>query len=539
MVETIVPVDLNFRAIAPLVTLAAAGLLTLLLDLILPKDRSRPWWYVAAAGGVAVAMWYVIDLWSYVPLRGATSLGVGEWGRLTEGISVFGGAYIVDRFTLLFEVIVLIAAFGAILMSAIRKDEEMSGYLALVMGAALGMCVLVGAGNLLTLFLGLEILSLNLYVGVAFRRDHRESKEAALKYLILGSVASAVMLYGFAFFYGQTGSISLAALAAGWGSESTLFMKVGLGLTLIGLAFKLALAPFHAWAPDVYQGASAPFTALMSVGTKAAAFAATVRILMAVLPAESADALTLPLWVLAVVSMLVGSFGAVAQQNVKRLLAYSGIAHAGYLMMALLGVSNQGIRAGVFYLFAYLFMNLGAFAVIAALGRGEEEGELISDFRGLFYRRPLLALAMTLFMLSLAGFPPAGGFTGKLFLILSALGSGTGAAAGWLVGAMVATTGVSAFAYLRVVTAMFRRTEPAAAAADVGGTLSRREVAAASGRDSLSAGAAEGAGAVSRGAEPFSWALGVVVGIAAIGSLYLGVLPRGIFTLADRLLPLL
>jgi len=520
-------VDLNFWAVAPLVTLAAAGMIVLLLDLVLPAGRSRPWCYAAGIGGVLVALYYVAGLWSG-PAAGpaASVVGAGALGRVTNGIAVFGGHYVLDRFTLLFNVIVLIAALCAILLSARNEDEEISGYLALVFGAALGMCVLAGAGSFFTLFLGLEILSLNLYVAVAFERDNLASKEAAFKYLILGAAATAAMIYGFALLYGQTGTMSLAGVAAGWSAGSTVLMKVGLGLLLLGLAFKLALAPFHAWAPDVYQGAPAPVTAFMSVGTKAAAFAALVRVLLAALP-EDASRLLLPLWILAVTSMVVGSFSAAVQTNVKRLLAYSGIAHVGYLMMALLGLTEQGITAGLFYLGAYLFMNIGAFAIVVWLGKDGREGEELSDFQGLFYRRPGLALAMTLFLLSLAGVPPAAGFQGKLYLVAAALSSGTGAAALWLVGALVVTTGVSAYAYLRVVTTMFRKDQIAGAAGaeamaeSAHAAASRYEVAAAR-----------------EGEVGFSWALAVVVAVAVLGTLYLGVLPQSVLALTRHVLPL-
>ena len=348
----------------------------------------------------------------------ASIIGAGLWGRVTNGISVFGGAYVVDRFTLLFSGIVLIAAFCTVLLSTARRDEDMPGYVALVLGAALGMCVLAGAGNFLTLFLGLEILSLNLYVAVAFERHNAAAKEAALKYLILGALATAAMVYGFAFLYGQTGTMSLSGLARGWEADSTVLMKVGLGLVLLGLAFKLALAPFHVWAPDVYQGATAPITAFMSVGTKAAAFAALVRSPPRAHARRVARALA-PLVGAGGGQHGGGSLSAAVQTNVKRLLAYSGVAHVGYLMMALLGMNHQGVSAGIFYMAAYLFMNIGVFAVVVSLGKNGREGEELSDFTGLFYRRPGLALAMTLFMLSLAGMPPAAGFQGKLYLVFS------------------------------------------------------------------------------------------------------------------------
>jgi len=510
-------VDLNFAAIAPLVTVAVAALLVLVLDLVLPADRSRPWWFAVSVGGLLLALWYVRSLWG-----GAAAPGVFE-GTLTRGITAFGGAFILDRFTLIFTAIVLVAALLSILISALRSERDLSGYLALILWSALGMAVLAGAGNLLTLFLGLEILSLSLYVIVAFREGER-SREAAFKYLILGSVASGAFLYGTALVYAQTGGMALESLALGWTSGGAL-MKVGFGLVVAAFAFKLALAPFHVWAPDVYEGAAAPVTAFMSVGTKAAAFAGLVRFLAAALP-EQSGVLMLPLWILAIVSMVVGSVGACAQTNVKRLLAYSGVAHVGYLMMALLGLNNDGISAGVFYLAAYLFVNIGAFAVVVWLGEGGREGEELSDFAGLFYRRPALAGAMTLFLLSLAGLPPTGGFPGKLFLVYSALRSGAGSPASWLVAALVITTAVSAFAYLRVVTAMFRR----------GVAQTGRE---AQGEAAAEAAVARDEAAAAPGARSgFSWALAAAVALSVIGTVYLGVWPKSVLQLAGQLLPL-
>ena len=510
-------VDLNFAAIAPLLTVAVAALLVLVLDLVLPANRSRPWWFAVSVGGLLLALWYVGSLWS-----GAAAPGPSE-GTFTRGITAFGGAFVLDRFTLIFTGIVLVAALLSILISARRSERDLSGYLALILWSALGMAVLAGAGNLLTLFLGLEILSLSLYVIVAFGEGER-SREAAFKYLILGSVASGALLYGAALIYAQTGGMSLASLALGWQSGGAL-MKVGLGLVVAAFAFKLALAPFHVWAPDVYEGAAAPVTAFMSVGTKAAAFAGLVRFLAAALPEEK-GALMLPLWILAVLSMVVGSLGACAQTNVKRLLAYSGVAHVGYLMMALLGLNNEGISAGVFYLAAYLFMNIGAFAVVVWLGKDGREGEELADFAGLFYRRPALAGAMALFMLSLAGFPPTGGFPGKLLLVYSALRSGVPRAAAWLVAALVITTAISAYAYLRVVTAMFRRGEAQAA----------REV---QGEGPAEAAATLDGGAAAREAgSGLSWALAAAVVLSVIGTVYLGVWPKSVLELAGQLLPL-
>ncbi len=512
-------VDINFAAIAPIVTLAVAALVVLVLDLILPYERSRPWWYAVSLGGIALSFWYLVGLWS-------NPAGI-------EGRSAFGGAYLLDRFGLIFGAIALGAAFLCVLQSVYRKEKDVSGYLALVLWSAMGMMVLAGAGNFLTIFMGLEVLSLSLYVVVAFGEGDAKSKEAAFKYLVLGSVASATILYGFAFVYGQTGSMDLGSVLSGWSGSSSLLMKVGVGLVLLAFGFKLALAPFHVWAPDVYQGASAPITAFMSVGTRAAAFAALTRFLMAALPEQGSD-LLIPLWVLAALSMVVGSLGACVQANVKRLLAYSSIAHAGYLAIAWLGFSNLGISAGVFYIAAYLFMNTGAFAIVVWLSKGQREGDTLEDFAGLFYRRPWLAAAMTLFMLSLAGFPTTAGFAGKIFLVSSAMASGMGSVGTWLVGLLAATSAISAYAYVRVIVAMFKG-ERASGALEA--SLTEREAAAASEEveESKSGSLPALEDATGIGA---SWALSLVVVVSIAGTLYLGLAPQSVLALASQLLPL-
>lgn len=510
-------VDINFSAIAPLITLATAALVVLVLDLILPAGRSRPWAYAAALAGVALSFWYTVSLRDLVAASGAAE----GFARITGGMTAFGGAYIVDRFGLLFGLIVLTAAFLAILLSFFRREEDVPGYLALVMWAAMGMMVLAGAGNFLTLFLGLELFSLSLYVLVAFGERDLRGKEAGLKYLVLGSVASAAMLYGLAFIYGQTGSVSLASIFAAWSGGGSALLKVGVGLVMLSFAFKLALVPFHTWAPDVYQGAPAPITAFMTVGTRAAAFAALVRFLMAALP-DPSGALLVPLWVLAVLSMIVGSLGACVQGNVKRILAYSGIAHAGYLMLALVGLTRQGISAAAFYFLAYLFMNVGALAIVVWLSSRHGEGDRLEDLEGLFHRRPVLAALMTLFMLSLIGFPTTAGFSGKLLLASAALASGA-EAAGWLVGALAVTSAISAYAYLRVVMVMFGDRQAAHVEEEaVAEAAATEEAADATGPEAIG----------------WSYALALVVAVCAVGTVYLGLMPGGAIALASNLLPL-
>lgn len=256
----------------------------------------------------------------------------------------------------------------------------------------------------------------------------------------------------------------------------------------------------------------------------------------------------MPLWILAILSMIIGSLGAAVQTNVKRLLAFSGVTHAGYLMLALVGLRSEGIQAGAFYMAAYLFMNLGVFAIVVWLTKDGREGETLSDFAGLFYRRPVLAISMTLFLLSLAGFPPAGGFPGKIFLIFSALASGVGNIAGWLVGTLVATTGISAYAYLKVVATMFRRGETAGVPTGIVGVAEAATTAEA-GVSSYGEEARvldelepeddlEGENEEPAEEVDFSWAYAIVVAVAVLGTLYLGILPNSALVLAEQLLPL-
>ncbi len=513
---------MNFSAIAPLLTLATAALLVLILDLILPYERSRPWWYAVALGGILLAGWYTLSLWSS--------------GAATSQ-AVFGGAYSLDRFGLLFGMIVLSAAFLAVLLSFFRKERDVSGYLALILWAAMGMMVLAGAGNFMTLFLGLELLSLSLYVLVAFGERDTKAKEAGFKYLVLGSVASAAMLYGLGFIYGQTGSMDFTALIAGWSDGASTLMQVGVGLVVLSFAFKLALVPFHKWAPDVYQGASAPVTAFMTVGTRAAAFAGLTRFLLAVVP-QGETSLLVPLWALAGLSMVVGSLGACVQTNVKRLLAYSGIAHVGYLSLSFLGLSDQGVSAGAFYLMAYLFMNLGAFAIVVWLSRNGQEGESLEDLAGLFRRRPVLAGTMTLFMLSLIGFPTTAGFSGKLIIAAAALSSGVGDVAAWLVGGLAVTTAISAYAYVKVIMAMLGTSEAGMEVRRE--NLDAVEVAVAAEptqetRDSTGTPIQPRMSSVEIG---YSWSLALVVAVCVAGTLYLGLMPRVALDLATNLLPM-
>ncbi len=483
---------INFTVAAPLLALAAGALVILLLDLLLPAKQAQPWWYIFGAGSVGVASYYV-------------------WNNWGTGLKGFGGAMVWDQLAQAFAVVLLLTTFLTILLAVTRSESDKSGYLALLLWAAMGMLVMVSAGNLLTIFLGLEILSLALYVAVAYDPARQQAKEAALKYFVLGSAASGFILFGFALIYGVTGTMDLALLTKASMAAGGLYYKVGIGMALVGFAFKLALVPFHAWAPDVYQGAPTPTTAFMSVGTKTAAFAVLGRFLLAVLPPINADKYLLPLAVVALLSMIGGSTVGIWQNDLKRLMAYSGIANAGYLIMAIVGLQSGGMTSAAYYMAAYAFTAMGIFAVILRLEADGVEGSTLSGLSGLYYKRPALAAAMSLFMFALVGLPPAGGFMGKFMLAKAAVaGISAGPLNAWLVliGLFV-SSGISAYVYLRVIGAMFKKPaeEPAA----------------------LMAGAEEGPLAFSK--ETVTYAVEAVLVIAVVGTIWLGLFPGGVVSL--------
>jgi len=319
--------------------------------------------------------------------------------------------------------------------------------------------VMAASNDLITVFLGLELMSLALYVMVGFRRSNLESNEAALKYFLLGAFASGFLLYGIALLYGATGSTNLRAIAA-FLSDSPLggsaLVLAGALLLLVGFGFKVAAVPFHMWTPDAYEGAPTSVTAFMSAGAKAAGFAALLRVAGSALAEIQADWRPILTW-LAILTMTVGNVSALLQTNLKRMLAYSSIAHAGYVLVALTAGGTEGASAAVFYLAVYSFMNLGAFGILALLGREQEERVLLSDLSGLGFRQPLLGLAMTVFMISLGGIPPTAGFMGKVYVFGAAIEAGLIP----LVIVGVLNSVVSVFYYLRVTVAMYMQEEPA------------------------------------------------------------------------------
>jgi NADH-quinone oxidoreductase subunit N len=383
----------------------------------------------------------------------------------------FSGLISANSFSTLLDWIILSAALLVLLGSAgyLKRDNMAPGeFCALVLFAAVGMCVMASAQELVTIFIGLEVSSIASYILVGYRRDSPLSDEAAMKYFLLGSFATAFFLYGIAMVYGASGTTRLDMISSSHGGPTPALLPLGLGLVLVGLGFKVSAAPFQIWTPDVYQGAPAPVTALLSTGPKAAAFAVLLRIIANVDAASGAWMWAL--WTVAVLSMFAGNLAALAQSNVKRLLAYSSIAHAGYILAALAAAAaaassgdpdmwTKGVAAALFYLAAYAFMKLGAFLMIAHLsGPGEQKLEL-SDFAGMGTRQPVAAACFSLFLFSLLGLPITAGFAAKLYVFGAALSSHLI----WLALAIAANTIIGAYYYLRVIVVMYMR-EPEAAA---------------------------------------------------------------------------
>jgi len=430
----LLPVD--WWALGAVLALSAAVLLLLLLELVPARPgSSRP-------AGVALA----------ALLAGGAAVTVARDARR----ALFGGMFVHDGLTVFFTVLLCAIGAVAVLLSwdYVKRTRIHHGeYYALLLCATLGMIVMAGANDLITMFLGLELMSLSLYVLVGFRRNSLESNEAALKYFLLGAFASGFLLYGIALLYGATGTTSLprmAAFLAGTPLHHDPLLLVGGLLLLAGLLFKVAAVPFHMWTPDAYEGAPTSVTAFMSAGAKAAAFAALLRFSLRVL-GDAPIAWGPVLSVIAVLTMTVGNVTALLQTNLKRMLAYSSIAHAGYVLVAVIAGGTAGASAALFYLAVYAAMNLGAFGVLTLLGRGTQEPVLMADVAGLGFRRPWLGLALTVFMLSLGGIPPTAGFMGKVYVFGTALQAGLVP----LVVIGVLNSVVSVFYYLRVTVALY------------------------------------------------------------------------------------
>jgi len=443
--------DLNLLLTLPALSVALWACVLLIADLWIPKGRKALTAWLAI-GGLVFAL--VATLFIY----------------RTPGVA-FNGMFVADRFSGFLNVVVLLTAIISILLSIDylkRTGMDRGEYYVLLLLTTSGVMFMASANDLTVVFIALELLSIPLYILAAFRAPDLKSEESGMKYFILGAFSSAFFVFGAALLFGASGSTSLpgildavARALAGEGS-SVVLLLMGAGLIIVGLGFKVAVVPFHMWTPDVYEGAPTPVTAFMSVAAKVGGFAALLRILLVALPAfvitEGTAVATWQnvLWIIAALTLILGNIVAVSQQNIKRLLAYSSIAHAGYILMAVAAAGSPGVgesatRAALIYLLAYAFTNLGAFAVVIAIEKDDGTGTTLADFKGLSRSRPLLAFIMAVFMLSLTGIPLTAGFIGKWVVFQATLEAGLYTLA--IIG--VLTSVISAFYYVRVIVNMF------------------------------------------------------------------------------------
>jgi len=378
-----------------------------------------------------------------------------------EGVAeyAFSNMIVIDRFTLFFNSLFIVATIITILISInyIREESINYGeYYVLVLLATVGMMFMAKANDLMIVFLGLETLSISIYVLVGFLRTNVKSNESSLKYFLLGAFSSGFLLYGIALVYGATGTTKLPDIARYIENTPHLLsnpmLLASIGLLIVGFGFKMALVPFHMWTPDVYEGAPTSITAFMSVGVKAAAFSVFLRVFLTSFPAFRVD-WTMILWVLAVVTMTLGNIVAISQENIKRMLAYSSIAHAGFILVAMTAGGYMATASIMYYLMAYTVMNLGAFAVVIIYGKKGEENILISDYAGSGFKYPFLSVAMVIFMFSLAGIPPLAGFIGKFYIFGAAVKQGFI----WLAIIAVLNSVVATYYYLRVTVIMYMK----------------------------------------------------------------------------------
>jgi NADH-quinone oxidoreductase subunit N len=435
--------EVALGALLPVLVILGTGALVLLLDLLPPRHSKEH------LGGIAL-----------LGIVGALLASLWQWGKEARA---FRDMVVLDGYALFFDVIICYAAALVVLLSIdyLRRNGVESGeYYALVLFSTAGMMLLASAGDLIVVFLAVELMSLSLYVLAGLFKTRLASGEASMKYFLLGAFASAFLLYGIALVYGATGTTNFERIAAALPRPplDPLFL-IGLALLLVGFGFKISSVPFQSWAPDVYQGAPTSVTAFIATGSKAAAFAAMIRLLVVAMRGAQPDWSAL-LWAVAAVTMTAGNVVAIAQSNLKRMLAYSSIAHVGYMLVGVVAGGAPGAGAVLFYLLAYTFTTAGTFGVITLCERAGEEAVDVGDYAGLARRHPVLAATLALFLLSLVGIPPLAGFVGKFYLFGAAVRSGYL----WLAVLGVLNSAVAAYYYLRVIVYMYMR-EPDGSAA--------------------------------------------------------------------------
>jgi NADH-quinone oxidoreductase subunit N len=466
----------DFYYILPELVLTAGALVVLVVDVLLPKE---------SRGALA---------WVTLLVIGATLVSLVPFA--STRVEVAHGLLAVDQFALFFKVVFLFAAAITVLMSVrylALEGASPGEYYFLILCATLGMMIMAGGIDLISIFIGLETMAVSFYILVGFIKPSQRSNEAAVKYFLLGAFSLGILLYGMSLMYGLSGTTNLRVMATAFaGQEHDGRLILAVILVVAGVGFKIAAVPFHMWAPDVYEGAPTPVTAFLSVGSKAASFAMLIRIFLEGLPAMSEDWRQL-FWVLAVITMTVGNVAALTQSNVKRMLAYSSIAHAGYVLIGIVAGTSRGVTAALIYLFIYAFMQLGAFTVIVVLHRRDVVGDELKDFSGLSFRNPFAAFAMLLFMLSLGGIPPTAGFMGKFWLFSAAID----ARYYWLALIGVLNSAISLYYYIRIVVFMYLKRETIGSVPTTSPTL------------------------------------GVALGVAVAGTLVFGVYPRLLFELAE------
>jgi NADH-quinone oxidoreductase subunit N len=437
MLEFVVPA-LNIKVLLPLIIIIVTALTVLLVGVFSSAEKKSSLGYMSLIG-VGLAL---LCIFKYSD----------------RNISAYNGMFISDGFSLFISAIVCIVTFLTILISInyqkIFTVINCGEYYCLLLFAALGMILMGSSGNLIMVFLALETMSISIYALAGFRKDRERSIESAMKYFLLGAFASGFLLYGFALIYGATGTMDIIKIGEFFktnpGALHTPLTMCALAMITVGFGFKIAMVPFHMWTPDVYEGAPSPVTGFMATGVKAAAFAALLRVFFTALSPLQPDWTTL-MWIMAVLTMTTGNVLALAQKDLKRMLAYSSIAHAGYLLVGFVAGDSIAIAGMLFYLLGYAFMNLGAFGVLSLLGKKGEECTDLSDYAGMGFKYPLIGLVMAVFMFSMAGIPPTVGFMGKFYIFTAAIKSGFI----WLAVIGVINSVISLYFYLRVIVYMY------------------------------------------------------------------------------------